>query len=633
MKHNLLKSTAVLLSVALTAGGCTGTGTKPEAKTSEPGAAQDTASFGAYTAENEIISYKPVAKDKTVITVGKYLAFDETPLEEALEQHFPDLDLVWVESHVGPDPIAYMSIQSTNGDLPDLMFSNRTAPENDFLYDLSAEDFVSRYNLSALNSMDIGGRLYQIPIANTMSGIAYNKTLFDEHGWTAPESLEEFYSLCDTIAEQGIRPFVPCLKYYSPLESMGFGLSFDDVLASLENQSRYNAFAQGNASCQDLLEPMFGAMRSLYEKGIITEEDFSSSATEVRHKLYAGEYAMMPTNLDILTLYYEEKPDCELDFIGYPTKTPGQRWMHMVPGCKLSVSQKSMEDSGKKEAILKLLDFLSTDEGQTALFQSFSGISSLTSYQQASFGYEDVQSCISDGRVFFADYFGSNNNIPAIRDWVTGDSPVADMIQAADGFEPINELKQLEKPPIGTAEADFTILETSIYNADVIREAAEADIALVLNNYYYKGNIARIFKGGIVYPERFTLKGLAGSDYLTTYEITGEKLKELMEHPVINGKEVNAMYAPSGLKLEYAPWAEPDNNVRKLTLADGSELEEDAVYTVAAWAGSIDEQYISGTAQVHESLGGNQKLMTEAIEKAGTITPIRDGRVTLDWES
>lgn len=129
--------------------------------------------------------------------------------------------------------------------------------------------------------------------------------------------------------------------------------------------------------------------------------------------------AMMPTNLDILTLYNEEQPDCELDFIGYPTKTPGQRWMHMVSGIKMSVSKKSMEDSGRKQVIQELLDYLSTDEGQAVLFQSFSGISSLSSYQQQSTSvYPDVQLCIAEGRVFFADYFGSNADIPVIRDWL-----------------------------------------------------------------------------------------------------------------------------------------------------------------------------------------------------------------------
>lgn len=586
-----------------------------------------------YTPADEIVSYKPVDTDKTVIRIGKYCAFDESPLEEALEAKFPEVELLWMESLVGNDPFAYMSLQSDHGSLPDISFTQRTAPENDFLYDLSAEDFVSRYNLSALNALSIKGKLYQIPIGNTVTGIAYNKTLFDRHGWTAPESLEEFYLLCDAIAAEGIRPFSPCLKYYTTLESMGLGLCFDDVLGDLEKQTQYNEFVRKNASCKNLLEPMFNVLRTLYEKGLITADDFDSSATEVRHALYEGKNAMIVTNLDILTLYNEEQPDCELDYIGFPTKTEGERWLHMIPGTRMSVSNEAMKDNEKKRIILDILDYISTDEGQEALFRSFSGISSLTSYQQkAHFDFADIENCVENGRVFFADHYGSNEYIPVFKEWTAGNMTMEEMIEANDNFEPLDELKQLTEAPIGTAAEDFTVLETSIFNADVMQKAAGAQIALMLNNYYYKGNLTELFKGDIVYPERFTLKSVSAKDYLTTYEITGKNLKELLEHPIINGKEINALYAPSGLKLEYAPYAPEDANVRKVTLADGTEIGDDKTYTVAAFAGAIDEKYISRVIKEHRQAGTNQELMTAAIQSAGQIRPADDGRVVLNWE-
>lgn len=618
---------AACVAAAMLLGGCS-----QSAGQASP-SAPDRGPSSEYTAANEILTYKPVDAQKTVITVGKYMAFDEAALEEALEAKFPDIDFVWLESFVGTDPFAYMTLQSADGSVPDMLFVNRMAPENDYLYDLSAEGFVSRYNLSALNSTNAGGKLYQLPIANTMGGIVYNKTLFQEHGWTVPESLDEFYALCDTISEENIRPFVSCLKYYKTLQLMGLGLTYDDTLSSLENQAHYNDFVQGDASCEGLLEPMFELLQTLYKKGIVIADDFSSSATEVRHSLYDGDIAMMTTNLDILSLYSEEQPDCELEFIGFPTKTPGERWMRMVPGTRLSVSKKVMENAKKKQVILDVLDFLSTGEGQEAMLRSFSGLSSLADYQQEMyFDYEDIRSCITEGRIFFADYYGSNNDIPVFEEWTVGNMTMEEMIAANDGFEPLDELKQLEEPPIGTAEEPFTILETSLYNADVIRDAAGADIALILNNYYYKGNLAQIFRGDIVYPARFVLKSISAKDPLTVYEMTGKSLRELMEHPIINGREVNAVYAPSGLKLEYAPYAPADGNVVSLKLEDGSEIDDSAVYQVAAWAGSIDEKYISGTVKECKDIGMNEDLMVNAIRSAGIIKPDFEGRVVLRWD-
>lgn len=105
-----------------------------------------------------------------------------------------------------------------------------------------------------------------------------------------------------------------------------------------------------------------------------------------------------------------------------------------------------------------------------------------------------------------------------------------------------------------------------------------------------------------------------------------------MEHPIINGGEINAMYAFSGLSMEYAPWRSQDANVIKLTLADGSVIEDHKRYTVAAWPTSIDETYITSTLSVHSQWGSNIDLVTSAVKQAGTISPAKDHRLTLRWD-
>ena len=105
-----------------------------------------------------------------------------------------------------------------------------------------------------------------------------------------------------------------------------------------------------------------------------------------------------------------------------------------------------------------------------------------------------------------------------------------------------------------------------------------------------------------------------------------------MEHPIINGEEINAMYAFSGLAMEYAPWRDKNENVIKLSLADGSEIEDGKVYTVAAWETSIDESYIVSTVNVHSEAGSNIDLVSAAVRQAGTISPAKDHRLTLRWD-
>lgn len=624
MRAKRKSAAALLLAGLLALSGCT-----PASSATTSTAAKTS----IYTPDDDIVSYEPIDSSKTVITVGKYLAINIKPLEDALEAKFPDIDFVFTEPDAGDNDVAYMKVMADAGKLEDIQFCGHVlGSENNFLYDLSGEDFTSRYNLSSLDSMNINGKLYQIPVSNTVVGIAYNKTLFAEHGWQVPGTLDEFYTLCDTIQAAGIRPFVPCLKYYTVVESAAFGLSYDKVFASAENQIRYQAFYNKTGSCKNLLEPAFEAVKGLYDRGYITVDDFSSSATELRQNLYAGKVAMMPTNMTIASFAEEEKPDAEIGFIGFPTETAGERWMQMVPGSMLSVSAASMQDETKRQLILDVLDYFATTEGQDAMFQCFSGVSSLTSYQpKITAMSQEVNDCIENGRVFFADYYASNSFIPTWQEYVTGAMSLDDFIAANDASKPTDYLSALNADPIGTASEDFTVLDTSFYNADVMRKDTGADIALILNGYFYTGNLAQIFKGDIVLPNRFVLKDVGAKNYLTTYEITGANLKKLMEHPIINGSEINAMYAFSGLKMEYAPWADVGEHVRSLTLADGSAIDDAGTYTVAAWAGSIDKSYITSTVQEFPDLGVNKDIMTAAIRESGTIAPAKDGRITLNW--
>ena len=86
------------------------------------------------------------------------------------------------------------------------------------------------------------------------------------------------------------------------------------------------------------------------------------------------------------------------------------------------------------------------------------------------------------------------------------------------------------------------------------------------------------------------------------------------------------------MNMDYAPWRDRDKNVIKLTLADGSEIEDSKRYTVAAWPTSIDESYLASIVNVHSEPGSNIDLVSLAVKQAGTISPAKDHRLTLRWE-
>lgn len=581
--------------------------------------------------DDEIVSYEPLDPDKTLITVGRYTVFNDAPLKAALEEKFPDIQVASVNAAGTNTVRAYVEQQGEHGDLPDLIFSGMRVGDSKYAYDFSAESFTSRYNLSSLEALDADGSLRQLPVNSTVKGIFYNKTLFEEHGWEIPATRDELFELCEEISAEGIRPFVPCLKY--SVQEVGLGLTNRELLGTSEKRAQYEAVVKGEASCEGLLEPYYSVLRELYDRGIVVEGDFSSSLTKNRQAMYEGEIAMIPAELGMYALYEEENPDCEIDFIGYPTDTPGERWMQMVSGTNLAVSQHSMDDPDKKRILLDIVDYLSTDEGQDVLFQCFTGISGVKTYQEnIRSEFWDVKNCLDGGRLYFADQFGQNSDFETAFDWMRGNMTMDEVVAATDGFEPLDPTAPEASVAIGTAAEDFTALETSMLMADVMREATGADAALLLHGTYYKGNSGKIYQGTIDIPDRFNLRSVSKDDALTTYEVTGANLKRLMEHPLLNGEETDVLYAFSGLKMEYAPWRDAAGNVLSLTLADGTEIDDDELYTVAAWAGTVDESYVSSTVKAHSELGTSTDLMTAYLADAGEVAPAKDGRITLNWE-
>jgi len=586
---------------------------------------------------NEIVSYKPVDLRKEVVTVGKYTPFDSDALEQLLETQFPEIDFVFLERTVGSESKAYFEEWGDHGDLEDMLFVPKIYGDaKPYFYDFSGEDFLDGFSLTALQSVSVDGKIFRIPLTTSAFGIFYNKTLFDERGWKIPEDLDEFYRLCDEITDTGIRPFVPCFKYNETISSVGAGLCSGQLFDNVDTIVQLKDYSAGKKIDCTILKPIFEAIKKLYDKGIINDSDFASSATKNRQKLYEGSIAMIPYDISFYQFYRQEHPSCEIGFFGYPTEKNGERWVEVQSKTSsfLTVTNKVMENPHKKRLILDICTYLMTDEGQEVLVKALGGTSNLKNKKtNLPPALEEINECISDGRSFFTIEMPSGKKgLEIYKDWVKGKISEDEMVAFyATKSAPMPTIA--ERSPFATAAKDFTILETSEYIADALKKATGADIALLLNNSYYKSNLSAIHKGEIRIPERFYLKGLTDNDAITTYEITGEDLRKLLEHPIINGKEENVLYACSGLKMTYAPWAEADKQVQSVTLSDGSPIEDGKSYTVAAWSSTIDEAYITKTVKSYGELGTNTIFVSEWMAKEGTISPSGDDRLTLDWKN
>jgi raffinose/stachyose/melibiose transport system substrate-binding protein len=183
---------------------------------------------------------------------------------------------------------------------------------------------------------------------------------------------------------------------------------------------------------------------------------------------------------------------------------------------------------------------------------------------------------------------------------------------------------------IASATSNFTTLELSSFFADNFKEACNSDIGLMLHGITARGNLMHLFKGDI-YSEtiqNFLPRSLDSKAYLSKASVSGATLLEILKHPSNNNAGTcDGVYAVSGLKVSYAPWA--STRFISATLSDGTPLENDKTYTIAYWDGTVDKSYLSDAQNT--TYNSFVPFITERLKTLKTVTPYNDNRYNLDW--
>ncbi len=457
-----------------------------------------------------------------------------------------------------------------------------------------------------------------------------------------PTNQDEFFALCEQIKGEGIIPFATCFKYPAQSNRLLSMMSYEELFLSPDDITWFNDVQAGKATYQGHMEPLYNLAKRFFDTGVITEEYYSASLTKQRQEFWEGKYAMIDYGSGIYQYVASENPSFEVGMMPYPGKTTAVSGYQIAPEYYLGIPANVTKDKERFALMKEVLAYFSTEEGQESLLKGNLKLSNLKGVDLDSTqpGYKYINNAVNSGTL----YPGVNydqTEVPinvlqsdSVHTLLMG-SDVTTAIKAMDeslkeSFTGGVETKEFET--LATATKDFTVLETSYYLADKLKEATGADVGLMLNNSFFRGNLAMILKGEVTSDlSRFVLKGMDADEYLTTYDLTGAQLRSLLENPVVEGDAVDALIASSGLKIEYAPWHERGSRVISLTLEDGTPLSDTTHYTVAAIPGVIDNQYITKTVKSYKDLGDLTAILEKALKADEKITPDIANRVKLDW--
>ena len=598
-------------------------------------------------AQNEIASYDRTDEKKTQLVIGVVENDELEKLAAAFAEKYQDVQPVIRYLQKGDTDYSPAKEWIKKGYAPDVVYNVDFGADNgSYLEDLSGSEAVGSYYDEALEANDDNGSIYVLPGPAKVMAVAYNKTLFEKYGWTVPKTFDEFLSLCDKIKADtsgSVEPYNPNGKYATDFTGGMEAFAYGELFGGTENRSWYKAVLRGEGDFAGHMEPYFSMIEKMAEHGAVTADDFDYSYTTRTKNFLAGKIAMVNIFTDLDTT---NDGGFEFGYFPFPSTDGKPQYLSTRQSFNLSVVKKTRTKEQQK-AVDEYLRFVSTPEAQKICMGDSIMLSSVKGTQTGSGGaLEGIKKWIDEG-MYFKRLDFSGYAVPDTFN--TLEAMVGEIEKVTDGAESAKDAAKavgsaiasaIKKAPAaaeskvaGKASADFTVLETSFFAADAMKDRTGADIALIPNNSVYRGNIQRFFAGDITREmlDDIVPRSIDSKAKLVKVSMTGaDILKALNAPPDFNGGTANCIYAFSGLKVKAAPWNDKGSKYLSVTLSDGSALSAEKTYAVATWQGMIDDGYIKDTQSTYDDTYSD--VLFTAISKAGTIDPADDGRITLVWQ-
>ncbi len=529
---------------------------------------------------------------------------------QAIKNSNPDMPLN-IEYYSGSNPSGYITQRLMSQDPPDIIYFTNVLSDDfqqKYLMDISSYDFLKNYNLSLVNQRDVDGAVYTVPANYSIICMMYNKTLFQEHGWEVPTTHNELVSLCKQIREEEPE-LIPIThagsmagtywRLVGEMAQCGFLGTQDGVLWQ-------EKFVAGEASFEEGFGDTINKLQALIDADAFDIADKEAKNNDVTDNLLNRKAAMSFTigGFPYLVTNLKNCKD-EIGGIPYLGDTPEQQFLN-ISVSNIGISKKLSEPGNEKklEAALKVMEYISSEEGQNTMHVAETDISPLTgSVPSEEFPpYKDVW-----------DVFGSGSAAPYILEgyediWVEAGTFVKDELFTSGSLDGLSEkMDELHKLALskGTAPVhvasvpeDLTHPQTVQLMADLMLHAG-GDVAVVsdggaINGVPNPNGVSgRLFAGELDHDGYSTcIPGNIGNN-LVKLTLTGEELFRLLE----NGRTVT--FEDESAVFDYY-WSGMDAEIENgkivsAVLSDGRTVEKDGEYQVMISAVDYDaEAYSSG---------------------------------------
>ncbi len=201
------------------------------------------------------------------LTIWEHGTSFEEPLDDVIagfQEKYPNIEI----DYEIKDSTTYYSLLTTavtSGDPPDIFWTNGTATstmkdlvDNDALLELTDIVDFTPLNSESFSLAEINGEMYSVPwmVFDTRANY-YNKTIFDEEGWSIPTTFTEYEELLEKQKNAGYIPISLC-----PNDSWPILFAFEPVLAAYDYEY---VESLNDYSVKATDEPASGALTKMKE--------------------------------------------------------------------------------------------------------------------------------------------------------------------------------------------------------------------------------------------------------------------------------------------------------------------------------------------------------------------------------
>lgn len=265
-------------------------------------------------------------------------------------------------------------------------------------YSVDLSELGKRYSDAGTSILTYDGKIYALPGISWFEGIWYNKAIFRENGIELPHTFDEYIAVCKQFMDLGIKPLSAGLKSWEPMLKNSMAFVTAEYLSTDAGRNFGSDYREGKATLDGTWNPYIEKWSEMITEGIYTTDMTGIDHEQALNEFATGGSAMFCSGPWDLEAIQSKNPDLELGMFPFYGTTESEGWLIGGPGFGFAANAASPN----VDAVLRMLEAVSTPEGQEAMWAGNAGGSSFLTGVEFELPevYADASSALAAGNVY-----------------------------------------------------------------------------------------------------------------------------------------------------------------------------------------------------------------------------------------